>query len=60
MCDTLPDMARKVKEGPTEYAANYRVDLGERGRVVIPAEVRQTLDLKEGGRMVLMAITVIR
>ena len=47
-------MARKVKEAPAAYAANYKVDLGERGRVVIPAEVRQRLDLKEGDAMVLV------
>ena len=47
-------MARKLKESPAAYPATYRVELGERGRVVIPAEVRQRLDLKEGERMVLV------
>ena len=47
-------MARKVKEAPAAYAANYGVEMGERGRVVIPAEVRQRLDLKEGEKMVLV------
>jgi AbrB family looped-hinge helix DNA binding protein len=47
-------MARKIKEAPATYPANYGVELGERGRVVIPAEVRQRLDLKEGERMVLV------
>jgi AbrB family looped-hinge helix DNA binding protein len=47
-------MARKIKEAQAAYPASYGVELGERGRVVIPAEVRQRLDLKVGERMVLV------
>jgi AbrB family looped-hinge helix DNA binding protein len=49
-------MARKFRESPAAYPANYGVELGERGRVVIPAEVRQRLDLKEGEKMVLVVL----
>lgn len=47
-------MARKVKEAHAAYAPNYRVSLGERGRVVIPAEVRARLEWKDGERLILV------
>lgn len=32
---------------------NYTIHVGNRGRVVLPAEVRHRLDLKEGDRLIL-------
>ena len=47
-------MARKVREAHAGYTPNYRVNLGERGRVVIPAEVRERLEWKDGERLILV------
>jgi AbrB family looped-hinge helix DNA binding protein len=52
------DVARKVKEVATPYvphsppAAFKHVRMGDRGRVVIPAEVRERASLKPGDRLV--------
>jgi AbrB family looped-hinge helix DNA binding protein len=42
---------RKPKPSQTE---NYALQLGERGRVVLPAPVRKRLKLSAGDRLVLM------
>jgi AbrB family looped-hinge helix DNA binding protein len=43
------DMAH-ARKGP----ASYTVQLGARGRIVLPAELRRQLDLHEGDRLVLV------
>jgi len=37
-----------------ENVPRYTVQLGARGRIVLPAEVRRRFDLKEGDRLVLV------
>jgi AbrB family looped-hinge helix DNA binding protein len=37
--------------------ARYTLPLGQRGRIVLPAEVRHRLDLKVGDRMILTVET---
>jgi AbrB family looped-hinge helix DNA binding protein len=49
--DNLYMAHRKPKPSQTE---NYALQLGERGRVVLPAPVRKRLKLSTGDRLVLM------
>ncbi len=44
-------MAHLVEPSTTE---KYRLQLGERGRIVLPAPVRERLKLKPGDRLVLI------
>ncbi|MGH8563901.1 MAG: AbrB/MazE/SpoVT family DNA-binding domain-containing protein [Gammaproteobacteria bacterium] len=37
----------------TEVAKHYSIQLGNRGRLVLPAAVRRRLDLQEGDRLIL-------
>lgn len=43
----------KPRDPQTDH---FTVTLGERGRVVLPAQVRQRLDLSEGDRLVLSVL----
>lgn len=45
----MPFMSHETTPVP-----RYTVQLGARGRIVLPAEVRRRLDLKEGDRLVLV------
>lgn len=38
----------------SETVSRYTIQLGARGRIVLPAEVRRRLDLKQGDRLVLV------
>src|SRR5687768_2167154 len=51
-CGTFLRVAPKVKETAAPYAPYKHVRMGDRGRVVIPADVRERASLKPGDRLV--------
>jgi AbrB family looped-hinge helix DNA binding protein len=55
--ETKPERPNRVRDAAPEYATPpataYTVTMADRGRLVLPAEIRELLDIKEGDRLTL-------